>query len=145
MVYYIVGNIFNMQTQALVNPVNTVGVMGAGLALEFKRQFPQNFLRYKLACSSGDFGIGKVLATAEKGKIIINLPTKEHWRNPSQLSYVKSGLDALAEFVRKKRIESVALPLLGCGLGGLDFFEVKTLMDEILTAVTECEWFICQK
>ena len=145
MVYYIVGNIFNMQTQALVNPVNTVGVMGAGLALEFKRKFPQNFLRYKLACASGDFGIGKVLTTAEKGKIIINLPTKEHWRNPSQLFYVKSGLDALVEFVRKERIESVALPLLGCGLGGLDFFEVKTLMDEILTAVTECEWFICQK
>lgn len=145
MVHYIVGDIFNMRTQALVNPVNTVGVMGAGLALEFKRQFPQNFLRYKLACSSGDFGIGKVLATAEKGKIIINLPTKEHWRNPSQLSYVKSGTEALAEFVRKKRIESVALPLLGCGLGGLDFFEVKILMDEILTAVSECEWFICQK
>ena len=145
MVHYIVGDIFNMRTQALVNPVNTVGVMGAGLALEFKRQFPQNFLRYKLACSSGDFGIGKVLATAEKGKIIINLPTKEHWKNPSQLSYVKSGIEALAEFVRKKRIKSVALPLLGCGLGGLDFFEVKILMDEILTAVSECEWFICQK
>ncbi len=130
------GSIFGSKMAALVNPVNTVGVMGAGLALIFKKKSPQNFIEYKKACDSGELVCGKVhvwkSATHglfEDSQIVINLPTKEHWKDPSRIEYISDGLDDLARVIVDLQIESIAIPKLGCGLGGLKWSEVKPLIE----------------
>lgn len=116
---------------ALVNPVNCVGVMGKGLALEFKKRFPYNFKVYQEACESGQMQPGKMLVVPLGGKptlaskCIINFPTKRHWRNPSRMEDIEAGLMDLAHVVFDNNIASVAVPALGCGLGGLSWLEVR--------------------
>lgn len=136
MIQFVQGNLFDAPVQALVNPVNTVGTMGKGLALEFKRRFPEIMGAYLDTRSSGALRIGTVL-TVDRGtdaspRWIIHLPTKQHWRHPSKLEFVESGLHALVEALYTHQVQSVAVPALGCGLGGLDWLEVRPLIEAIL-------------
>lgn len=115
------GDIFNSDCQYLVNPVNTVGVMGKGLALDFKNKFPDNFKKYRKYCKSGEFTVGKLLIISENNKKIVNFPTKLHWKNNSEINYILEGLAKLKTAIEKYNIKSIAMPKLGCGLGGLDW------------------------
>ncbi|MFC9969457.1 macro domain-containing protein [Spirillospora sp. NPDC127200] len=123
------GNLLLDDAQALVNTVNTVGVMGKGLALQFKRAFPDNFDAYALACTQGRVRVGEIFATSIDGdRWILNFPTKRHWRQPSRLDDVRSGLDALVRLIVEMDLQSVAIPPLGCGNGGLDWGVVRPLI-----------------
>ena len=136
MITYITGNLLEASTEALVNTVNTVGVMGKGIALQFKEQFPHNNKEYIKACKNGSLTIGTLLIVKEltlKGeKIIINFPTKKDWKHRSSYSYIESGLDALVKELQKGHIQSVSIPPLGCGNGGLDWEKVKPLIEQYL-------------
>lgn len=99
--------------------------MGKGLALQFKRAFPENFHAYARACEAGDVQPGRMFVVPLGPRVIINFPTKRHWRNPSRLEDVEAGLVALVAEVRARGIRSVAVPALGCGLGGLDWAQVR--------------------
>jgi O-acetyl-ADP-ribose deacetylase (regulator of RNase III) len=136
MINLLPGSLFDTDAEALVNTVNTVGVMGKGIALQFKERFPQNFDLYAKACERGDLHPGKMLLT-ETGQLtnpryIINFPTKKHWREKSKLWYIDQGLSALVEVIDQYQIRSVALPPLGCGNGGLDWQTVKPLIEQRL-------------
>lgn len=137
MITKIKGNIFESDAEAIVNPVNCDGIMGKGLALEIKKKYPSVFLQYRKFCKSGELVIGKVLLVKtkeEQPKYIINFPTKNHWRNPSEYSYIKLGLGSLKSLLKKyqPKINSIAIPALGCGLGGLKWEEVSKMIEESL-------------
>ena len=137
MIHYTTGNIFESDAQSLVNPVNTVGVMGKGLALQFKKAFPDNFKTYVEACKHKEIAVGKLLVTKDRNltsgeKIIINFPTKQDWRNSSEYSYIEEGLDDFLRIIEKEKITSVALPPLGAGNGGLEWEKVKRIMERKL-------------
>jgi len=122
---------------AIVNTVNSVGVMGKGIALEFKKRYPENFMAYKKACQSKELKIGKSLVFSLKDdllhtRFIINFPTKLHWRNPSKIEYIEQGLDELVEIIEDKEIKSILMPALGCGNGNLDWAIVKPLIKKKL-------------
>jgi O-acetyl-ADP-ribose deacetylase (regulator of RNase III) len=127
-------NIFDSTAQTLVNPVNTVGVMGGGLALKFKNHYPEMYKSYKNACDTHNFIIGSLHKyLTGSGKIILCIATKEHWRNPSHLEYIAEGLKAFVSAYKFLDITSVSFPKLGCGLGGLSWNEeVKPLMENHL-------------
>ncbi|MEO8702169.1 MAG: macro domain-containing protein [Kofleriaceae bacterium] len=130
------GNLLDARVDALVNPVNTVGVMGKGLALQFKRAFPRNFAAYTAACKRGEVAIGRMFVFEEDTpRFIINFPTKQHWRDPSELAYVRDGLLALVGEISQRAITSIAVPALGCGLGGLDWTEVERLIRDAFSAL----------
>ena len=134
---YITGNLLEADAQALVNTVNTVGVMGKGIALQFKERFPMNFKIYADACKKGNMKIGKMLVVKENTlngeKIIINFPTKTEWFQKSQYAYIEEGLKDLARVIDEYKIQSIAIPPLGCGNGGLKWDKVKSLMDKYLS------------
>lgn len=132
MIEYIQGNIFNSKVQTIVNPVNTVGVMGAGLALEFKKRYPKMFQSYKRACNKGLLSVGKLMLCDESDYRILLFPTKTDWREPSRIEYIESGLKKFVETYESKNITSIAFPKLGCGKGGLDWQEVKPIMERYL-------------
>lgn len=126
------GNLFHANVDALVNTVNTVGVMGKGIALQFKRSYPDNFKAYARACKAGDFAIGKMF-TFDRGELtiprfIVNFPTKQHWRSSSRLEYIESGLIDLVREVKRLGVTSIAMPALGCSNGGLAWSDVKPLI-----------------
>lgn len=134
MIEYVTGNILHSGADALVNPVNCVGVMGKGLALQFKRAFPENFDSYRASCASGHLVPGKLCVQeyprdGASPRFIVNLPTKRHWKDKSLLEDVKVGLDALVRFVVIEEVKSVAIPPLGCGLGGLAWPDVRALIE----------------
>lgn len=130
------GNIFNTECEALVNPVNIKGVMGKGLALAFKTKYPAHFANYQRACKSGEMTTDKVLAYQEKdGPMIICLATKADWRDSSKMEYVSAGLDDLVNQIKALGIRSIAIPKLGCGLGGLDWNKVRPLIVEKMSAI----------
>ncbi|MGB3453758.1 MAG: macro domain-containing protein [Moheibacter sp.] len=138
MIKYVEGNLLESDAQALVNTVNTVGVMGKGIALQFKNAFPENYKTYREAYRNKELRIGKLLIATDKNlisgeKIIINFPTKTDWRKPSEYSYIEDGLVELRKFILEKDIESVALPALGAGNGGLVWENVKTLIEKYLS------------
>ena len=111
-----------------MNPVNCVGVMGRGLALAFRERFPGNFAAYAAACRRGAVVPGEMFVFdtgQERPRLIVNFPTKRHWRDASRMEDLERGLDSLAEHVRESELRSIALPALGCGLGGLDWSEVR--------------------
>ena len=140
MIRYLHGNILQAEAEALVNSVNTVGVMGKGVALAFKKAYPENFKRYKAACEDGSLTVGKLLTVPTgqlRPRLIINFPTKKHWRHPSQMAYLQAGLSALVEVIRQEKLTSIALPPLGCGNGKLNWSEVKPLIEQSLTPVAE--------
>jgi len=130
--YYVEGNIFESPAQTLVNTVNTAGAMGKGLAREFKRLFPQMFREYQKLCESKDLRIGKLWLYSTPNKLVLNFPTKKHWRYPSRMGYVEDGLKTFVSNYDRARISSVAFPQLGCGNGELDWRDVKSMMAKYL-------------
>lgn len=136
---FIKGNLFDANTDALVNAVNTVGVMGKGIALQFKERFPQNFKVYHTACKVGELTVGKLLFVQEGEQWIINFPTKQHWKDASKIEYIEQGLQELVRELPNYPITSLALPALGCGLGGLNWAEVRPLIVHYLGNLTEVE------
>jgi O-acetyl-ADP-ribose deacetylase (regulator of RNase III) len=136
MIIYKVGNILDSNAEALVNTVNTVGVMGKGIALQFKNEFPENYKAYTNAVNKNEFTVGKVQIVPVNRlngvKYIVNFPTKSHWRNPSKIEWIKDGLKDLHQQILSFKIESIAIPPLGCGNGGLNWEDVKPLIiDEL--------------
>ncbi|MFD3509313.1 macro domain-containing protein [Nocardia sp. NPDC058666] len=130
------GDLLSADVEALVNAVNTVGVMGKGIALQFKQTYPEMFRDYARAARAGEVQIGAmhVWATgATNGpRFVINYPTKRHWRSPSRLDDVAAGLPALAQTIEQNEIRSVAIPALGCGYGGLGWASVEPLIRRTL-------------
>jgi len=127
----------------LVNTVNCVGVMGRGIALQFKRAYPANFKAYAVACERNEVKPGRmfVFDTGEltNPRYIINFPTKVHWRGKSRIEHIEAGLDALVAEIKSREIKSIAIPPLGSGLGGLDWAEVKPLIERAVANVPEVD------
>ena len=130
------GNLLEAPAEALVNTVNTVGIMGKGLALQFKQAYPDNFRAYESACRHGDVHLGRMFmyetGQLDGPRFVINFPTKAHWRSKSKLSDIKTGLASLRDVILERHIDSIAVPPLGCGNGGLDWRDVRPLIVEAL-------------
>lgn len=146
MIHYKIGNLLESEAEALVNTVNTVGVMGKGIALQFKNTFPNNFKIYQKACKNNELQVGKLLITEEESlllgkKVIINFPTKTNWRLPSEYSYIEDGLIELVKEIQNRKIKSIAIPPLGAGNGGLDWNQVKAILQKHLSNI-DCEIYI---
>ena len=143
MIRYTQGNLLDAETEAVVNTVNTVGVMGKGIALMFKEAFPENFDAYAVACKRKEVRVGRMFVTENHSltgpKWIINFPTKQQWRQPTKLEWVQSGLIDLQRVVREKGIRSIAVPPLGCGNGGLDWREVRSKIESALSVLDDVE------
>lgn len=133
------GNLLTADVDALVNTVNTEGVMGKGLALQFKKAFPENFASYEHACKAGEVKTGQmhIVQRLASPRFIINFPTKRHWRQPSKLEYVRDGLRDLVAQVKRLNIESIAVPPLGCGNGGLEWSAVRPLIIKAFAAAPD--------
>lgn len=133
------GDIFKAQTSALVNPVNCVGVCGAGLAKEFKVRFSKNFEAYKSFCDRNALRPGKIFPVKLPFNrlTIINFATKDHWKNPSEMQWIESGMEELCVYVRSENLQSVALPALGCGKGGLAWPAVRRIILDVLLRYEE--------
>lgn len=132
------GNVLDEDAEALVNTVNTVGVMGRGVALQFKQRFPENFKAYEKACARKEVVPGKMFVFETGGlfpRLIINFPTKRHWRQRSRMEDIDAGLVDLVRVLRERGVTSVAVPPLGCGLGGLDWKEVRPKIEAALDSV----------
>lgn len=136
MMRFIQGNLLEAKAEALVNTVNTVGVMGKGIALMFKEAFPANFRAYEDACKHKEIRVGRMFVTEtrtfEGPRWIINFPTKKHWRQPSKLEWITEGLGDLRRVIHEHNIHSVALPPLGAGNGGLDWQDVRPEIQRVL-------------
>lgn len=136
------GDILEADAEALVNTVNCVGVMGRGIALQFKHAYPANFKEYAAACKRGDIQPGRMLIH-DTGQLqprwIVNFPTKRHWRDRSRLEDIRSGMDALVHEIRTRDIHSIAIPPLGSGLGGLDWPIVRRVIEDALAAVPDVQ------
>lgn len=137
------GNLLEADVDAVVNTVNTVGVMGKGIALMFKERFPENFQAYAAACKRGDVEVGRMFLAAASElhgpRWIINFPTKKHWRSRTQLPWVIEGLEHLRGVIQEKGIRSIAIPPLGCGNGGLEWRVVRPLIENALSGLGEVE------
>lgn len=137
------GNLLEADVEALVNTVNTVGFMGKGIAAQFKRAYPDNFTYYKAACERGDVVPCQMLVyttgTLTSPRYIINFPTKRHWRAKSRKSDVECGLVSLVHEVRSREIRSIALPALGCGNGGLDWEDIRPLIEKAFESMPEVD------
>jgi O-acetyl-ADP-ribose deacetylase (regulator of RNase III) len=144
---YKIGNIFDNPTQALVNPVNCVGVMGKGLALEFKKRFPDNFNHYAKCCKSNILRLGIILPYKIENtnifpEYIINFPTKYHWKDNSHMESIMSGLTCTITYAITEDIKSISIPALGCGLGGLHWGEVKEYIDDACRSVDDIDFVV---
>jgi len=136
MIMYVKGDLFQSPAHVLVNTVNTVGVMGRGIALDFKHLFPQMYRQYRDLCENGQLEIGKLWLYKSPNKWVLNFPTKKHWRNPSRVEYIEAGLQKFVQSYADYGIHSVAFPALGCGNGQLDFeTQVKPLMEKHLRSL----------
>jgi O-acetyl-ADP-ribose deacetylase (regulator of RNase III) len=133
---FVTGNLLDAEAEALVNTVNTKGVMGKGIALQFKRAFPENFKFYRAACAAGRVELGRMLVfdsgRMDRPRYIINFPTKDHWRSRSRLADIEAGLGDLRRVLGELEIESVAVPPLGCGLGGLRWADIRPRIERAL-------------
>ena len=136
MIEYTTGDILASDAEALVNTVNCVGVMGRGIALQFRHAFPRNFREYADACARREVVPGRMLVheigSLSGPRYIVNFPTKRHWRGKSQIEDVEAGLGALAEEIRRRGISSIAIPPLGSGLGGLEWADVRPRIEAAL-------------
>ena len=143
MMRFVKGNLLDAEVEAFVNTVNTVGVMGKGIALMFKEAFPENFRLYEEACKAKRVRVGQMFVTEnrtfEGPRWIINFPTKKHWRQPSKLEWIVEGLSDLRRVVQEKSIRSVALPPLGSGNGGLDWSDVRPEIQRFLGDLGDVE------
>ena len=146
MITYVQGNLLDAPVEALVNTVNTVGVMGKGIALMFKERFPTNTRLYVSACKHNQINVGKMFVT-ETGELngprwIINFPTKQHWRGKSQMSWIEQGLIDLCQVIKQNQIHSIAIPPLGAGNGGLNWAQVKIKIESILSNLEDTDILI---
>lgn len=133
MIRYVNEDIFSSDAQTIVNPVNTVGVMGKGLALAFKQRFPDTMhLAYLSACRRGLLAPGKLMLFPFDNYWVLPFPTKKDWHEPSRLEYIEAGLKKFVETYAEKGITSIAFPKIGCGCGSLSWEEVKPLMERYL-------------
>ena len=146
MITYQTGNILHDQADAIINTVNTVGVMGKGLALQFKKAFPDNFKVYKKSCDDNSLVTGQVLSVSTNSMnapfYIINFPTKAHWKEKSKLEYIEQGLESLKAEVKRLNLKSVAIPALGSGLGGLPWHQVEQLIQSSLSQLSSVQWHV---
>jgi O-acetyl-ADP-ribose deacetylase (regulator of RNase III) len=143
MIRYTQGNLLEAHAEALVNTVNTVGVMGKGIALMFKERFGANNKAYEQACKAKQVQTGKMYVT-ETGELmgprwVINFPTKQHWRNPSKMEWVVDGLTDLRHFLVENQVKSVAIPPLGAGNGGLDWLAVRAQIELALADLSDVD------
>lgn len=135
------GDLLRADTEAIVNTVNCVGFMGRGIAAQFKRAYPKNFRAYEAACARSEVVPGKMFVF-ETGQLtnprfIVNFPTKRHWRGKSRIEDIEAGLTALVDEVKARGITSIAIPPLGCGLGGLDWRDVRPLIEKAFAAAPD--------
>ena len=146
MITLLEGDILKANVEALVNTVNCVGVMGKGIALQFKKAFPENFREYKKICDSKELSLGKLFVFETRQitnpKYIVNFPTKNHWKGKSNLSDIETGLRELAKWIKDSQIKSIAIPPLGCGLGGLDWDDVLRQIKGALNPINNVEILI---
>src|SRR5580704_7929942 len=135
------GDLLEQRVDAVVNAVNTVGVMGKGIALQFKRKWPANAKAYEAACKRQEVVPGKMFVFDNGGlvepKFIINFPTKRHWRQPSRMADIDAGLIDLVVQIKRLKIRSIAIPPLGCGNGGLDWNDVRPRIETALKALSD--------
>jgi len=140
------GDILSQDAEALVNTVNCVGIMGRGIALQFRRAFPQNYEAYRQACQRDEVQPGRMfvydLNRLQNPRLIINFPTKRHWRGRSRIQDIESGLRDLVKVVQDRRIDSIAIPPLGCGLGGLSWGDVRPLIERAFSAVPSIQVYL---
>ena len=144
------GDLLEAPAEALVNAVNCVGVMGKGIALQFKQAFPENFKAYKQACKRSKVEPGKMFVFDRGGldlkpgesRYLINFPTKRHWRGRSKMEDIESGLEALVDEVERRGIRSVAIPALGCGNGGLDWADVRPRIEAAFADLPDVQVFL---
>ena len=133
------GDLLKENVQAYVNTVNCVGIMGKGIALQFKLKYPENYKLYKRACDKKEVQIGKMFITEISdmfgAKYIINFPTKKHWKGKSKIEYIEKGLDDLIYQIEKLNIKSIVIPPLGCGFGGLNWNDVRPLIEQKLSSL----------
>ena len=143
MIKFTQGNLLEARTEALVNTVNTVGVMGKGIALMFKERFTENFRLYTAACKTEQLKVGEMFVTEvhelDGPRWIVNFPTKEHWRTPSQMIWIEEGLHDLRHFLIEKKVNSIAIPPLGAGNGGLEWAEVRDRIESVLSNLPNIE------
>lgn len=133
MITYVNGDLFTSPAAVLVNTVNTVGVMGKGIAKEFKRNFPEMFNEYRTLCENGELNIGSLHLYRTDHKSVLNFPTKKHWRSPSKTEYIEAGLKTFVRSYERFGIDSIAFPQLGCGNGELDWeSQVRPVMENYL-------------
>ena len=136
MIEYKSGNILEEDAEALTNAVNCVGVMGRGIALQFKQSFPDNFKAYADACKQEEVQPGRMFifetGQAINPRYIINFPTKRHWREASRMEDIEAGLSALVKEIEKRKLRSIAIPPLGSGLGGLNWAQVRPRIEKAL-------------
>lgn len=136
MIRFTQGNLLEAKVEALVNTVNTVGVMGKGIALMFKERFAQNFRLYAAACKAKQVQTGKMFITEVREldgpRWVINFPTKQHWRSPSQMAWIVEGLEDLRHFLIERQVKSIAIPPLGAGNGGLEWGSVRDQIEAVL-------------
>ena len=136
MITIVKGDLFTAETQTIVNTVNCVGVMGKGIALEFKKRYPEMFLKYKELCNDGLIQVGKLWLYKARDKWVLNFPTKDHWRNGSKIEYLTLGLSKFIDSYKEKGITSISFPLLGANNGGL---EPKLVLDLMINALGCCD------
>lgn len=132
MLTYLRGDLLSSPAQVQVNTVNVVGVMGKGIALQFKNKYPEMFKSYRQICEKHLFDVGNLYLWKSSKKWVLLFPTKKHWRNPSKIEYIESGLKKFVENYDRLGIESIAFPKLGCGNGNLDWNIVKPIMKKYL-------------
>lgn len=136
MLTYVESSLFDSPAQTLVNAVNTVGVMGKGVALTFRQLYPEMFAEYKRLCEQGALHIGQLHLYRGPDRNVLNFPTKKHWRSPSRPEYIEAGLRTLVDHHEQWGLTSLALPPLGCGAGGLDYdTQVRPLVENYLGAL----------
>ena len=132
MITYVSTSIFDSRAHALVNPVNCVGVMGKGLAAAFKARYPEMFTYYQWACRERKIEIGKPMYYGSYRKTIVLFPTKQSWRQSSNIGWIDQGLAGFVDSYWEENLGAVSFPKLGCGLGGLDWNDVKPVMEKYL-------------
>jgi O-acetyl-ADP-ribose deacetylase (regulator of RNase III) len=148
MIELVTGDLLQADAEALVNTVNCVGVMGKGIALQFKHAYPENYRLYRSVCKRGELRPGKLLVY-DSGRLfnpryIINFPTKRHWRNPSRIEDIEAGLVTLVLEVQDREIGSIAIPALGCNNGGLDWSDVRPRIEQAFEPLQEVRVLLYQ-